>query len=130
MAEQPPPWPIIPPNYQDLSDDDDDDRTSSSDLNNSEQDWDAIIHTGESTVLGSSRGTLKLTTRNTAAAFSETQVAEMHAFLKERGLFAFLSEYLDRKQVAPNSLLLAFGVRVVSTGRSGAGSGLVSAIGN
>lgn len=41
----------------------------------------------------------------------------MHAFLKERGLFAFLSEYLDRKQLAPNALLLAFGVRVVSAGR-------------
>lgn len=47
-------------------------------------------------------------------AFSEDQVADMHEFLKERGLFAFLSEYLDRKQVAPNALLLAFGVRVVS----------------
>lgn len=52
MAEQAaaPLWPVIPPNYQDLSDDDDDDGTSSSSDNSEEQDWDAIIQAGESSV--------------------------------------------------------------------------------
>lgn len=38
----------------------------------------------------------------------------MQDYLRERGLFAFLREYLERRSVAPHTLLLAFGVMVVS----------------
>lgn len=38
----------------------------------------------------------------------------MQDYLRERGLFAFLREYLERRAVAPHTLLLAFGVMVVS----------------
>lgn len=36
----------------------------------------------------------------------------MHHFLKERGLFAYLREHLERRAIPPATLLLAFGVMV------------------
>lgn len=37
----------------------------------------------------------------------------MQEYLRERGLFAFMNEYLDRRSIPPSTLLLAFGVMVV-----------------
>ncbi|GJN90067.1 hypothetical protein Rhopal_003065-T1 [Rhodotorula paludigena] len=81
------PFPAPVPNYQDLSDSstDDDDRNS--------QDWDALVAAAE-------------------AAFSKSDIAEMQEYLRERGLFAFMNEYLDRRSIPPSTLLLAFGVMV------------------
>lgn len=38
----------------------------------------------------------------------------MTHFLKERGLFAFVSEYVDRRAIPIRTLLLAFGLMIVS----------------
>lgn len=83
-------FPAPVPNYQDLTDE--------SPSDDDEQDWDALVSAVE---------------RN----FSEQQIDDMHAFLKERGLFAFLKEYLEKRGVPPSTLLLAFGVMIVRTGR-------------
>ena len=79
--------PAVPaplPNYQDLTDESPDD---------SDEDWDAVVAAAE-------------------AAFSEQDIEAMHLFLKERGLFAFLKEHLERRSIPPSTLLLAFGVMV------------------
>ncbi|GAA5824513.1 hypothetical protein JCM3770_000106 [Rhodotorula araucariae] len=78
------PFPAPVPNYQDLTDESPDEGS---------EDWDAVVAAAE-------------------AAFSEQDIDEMHHFLKERGLFAFLKEYLERRSIAPSTLLLAFGVMV------------------
>ncbi|BGP09149.1 NAD-dependent histone deacetylase sirtuin-1 [Rhodotorula toruloides] len=78
-------FPTPVPNYQDLTDE--------SPSEDDEQDWDALVSAVE---------------RN----FSEQQIDDMHEFLKERGLFAFLKEYLERRSVPPSTLLLAFGVMI------------------
>ncbi|BGP33143.1 NAD-dependent histone deacetylase sir2 [Rhodotorula toruloides] len=78
-------FPAPVPNYQDLTDE--------SPSEDDEQDWDALVSAVE---------------RN----FSEQQIDDMHEFLKERGLFAFLKEYLERRSVPPSTLLLAFGVMI------------------
>jgi NAD-dependent histone deacetylase SIR2 len=83
-------FPAPVPNYQDLTDE--------SPSDDDEQDWDALVSAVE---------------RN----FSEEQIDDMHEFLKERGLFAFLKEYLERRGVPPSTLLLAFGVMIVRTDR-------------
>jgi len=38
----------------------------------------------------------------------------MTEFLKERGLFAFVNEYVDRRAIPIRTLLLAFGLMIVS----------------
>lgn len=86
-------FPTPVPNYQDLTDE--------SPSEDDEQDWDALVSAVE---------------RN----FSEQQIDDMHEFLKERGLFAFLKEYLERRSVPPSTLLLAFGVMIVRPGRAAA----------
>ncbi|BGP41156.1 NAD-dependent histone deacetylase sir2 [Rhodotorula kratochvilovae] len=78
------PFPAPVPNYQELTDESPDEGS---------EDWDAIVAAAE-------------------AAFSEQDIDEMHHFLKERGLFAFLKEYLERRSISPSTLLLAFGVMV------------------
>ncbi|BGP25611.1 NAD-dependent deacetylase sirtuin 1 [Rhodotorula toruloides] len=78
-------FPAPVPNYQDLTDE--------SPSEDDEQDWDSLVSAVE---------------RN----FSEQQIDDMHEFLKERGLFAFLKEYLERRGVPPSTLLLVFGVMV------------------
>ncbi|GAA5850641.1 hypothetical protein JCM9279_006371 [Rhodotorula babjevae] len=83
----PPGLPAVPaplPNYQDLTDESPDD---------SDEDWDAVVAAAE-------------------AAFSEQDIEAMHHFLKERGLFAFLKEHLERRSIPPSTLLLAFGVMI------------------
>ncbi|GAA5867968.1 hypothetical protein JCM3774_001549, partial [Rhodotorula dairenensis] len=81
----PPAAAAVAPNYQDLSD-----SPSSDGDDDDEQDWEAIVAAAE-------------------AAFTEQEIAEMQHALKERGLFAFLTQYLDHNQVPPHQLLLAFG---------------------
>ncbi|GAA5992814.1 hypothetical protein JCM10908_001352 [Rhodotorula pacifica] len=83
-------FPAPAPNYQDLSDSSDGEDAKSGE---EEEDWEAIVAAAE-------------------AAFTESEIASMQHFLKERGLFAFLKEYLEHKAVAPHTLLLAFGVMV------------------
>ncbi|GAA5930261.1 uncharacterized protein JCM15063_004759 [Sporobolomyces koalae] len=78
------PGPI--PSFQDLTD-------SSGDDQDDEQDWEAIIRAAEE-------------------AFSEEQISEMTEYLKERGLFAFVNEYVDRKGIPIRTLLLAFGLMI------------------
>lgn len=80
--------PAVPapaPNYQDLTDESPDD--------DSDEDWDAIVAAAE-------------------AAFTDDDIDAMHHFLKERGLFAYLREHLERRAIPPATLLLAFGVMV------------------
>ncbi|GAA5871835.1 hypothetical protein JCM16303_000892 [Sporobolomyces ruberrimus] len=81
-ALNPLPGPI--PSFQDLTD-------SSGDEQDDEQDWEAIIRAAEE-------------------AFSEEQISEMTEYLKERGLFAFVNEYVNRKNIPIRTLLLAFGL--------------------
>lgn len=49
-----------------------------------------------------------------AVRFTDAELVEMHDWLCERGLFAFLQEYLDTRSVPPAALLSAFGARIVS----------------
>ncbi|GAA6010666.1 hypothetical protein JCM11491_003017, partial [Sporobolomyces phaffii] len=83
-ALNPLPGPI--PSFQDLTD-------SSGDERDDEEDWEAIIRAAEE-------------------AFSEQQISEMTEYLKERGLFAFVNEYVDRKSIPIRTLLLAFGLMI------------------
>lgn len=106
----------VAPNYQDLSD-----SQSSDDHDDDEQDWEAIVAAGTAPVPGRNEGAgfadalrIRFGASAAEAAFTEAEIAEMQHALKERGLFAFLTEYLDHKQVPPHTLLLAFGVRVAS----------------
>jgi len=48
-------------------------------------------------------------------AFSEDQIQEMTNYLKERGLFAFVNEYVHSRNIPIRTLLLAFGLMLVST---------------
>jgi len=47
-------------------------------------------------------------------AFSEDQIQEMTNYLKERGLFAFVNEYVHSRNIPIRTLLLAFGLMLVS----------------
>ncbi|GAA5949054.1 hypothetical protein JCM3765_003995 [Sporobolomyces pararoseus] len=78
------PGPI--PSFQDLTD-------SSGDEQDDEQDWEAIIRAAEE-------------------AFTEEQISEMTEYLKERGLFAFVTEYVERRAIPIRTLLLAFGLMI------------------
>ncbi|CEQ42831.1 SPOSA6832_04675, partial [Sporobolomyces salmonicolor] len=83
LSSPAPPLPV--PTFQDLTDSE----GSSPD----EQDWEAIIAAAE-------------------AAFSEEQIADMTTFLKERGLFAFVKEYVETRGLSVRTLLLAFGIMI------------------
>ncbi|GAA6062920.1 hypothetical protein JCM10212_007151 [Sporobolomyces blumeae] len=82
-ALDPLPGPI--PSFQDLTD--------SSGQEDDDADWEAIIKAAEE-------------------AFTEEQIIDMTTFLKERGLFAFVNEYVHDRNVPIRTLLLAFGVMI------------------
>ncbi|GAA5848320.1 hypothetical protein JCM3766R1_004661 [Sporobolomyces carnicolor] len=84
-ALDPLPGPI--PSFQDLTDSSGDERDGDDD------DWEAIVRAAEE-------------------AFTEQQISDMTHFLKERGLFAFVSEYVDRRAIPIRTLLLAFGLMI------------------
>ncbi|GAA5921232.1 hypothetical protein JCM6882_005819, partial [Rhodosporidiobolus microsporus] len=73
------------PSFQDLTDD--------SGSEGESDDWEAWVKAAES-------------------LFTESQIATMHEYLKERGLFAFLKRYLDDEGLAVGEVLLAMGVMV------------------
>ncbi|GAA6040294.1 hypothetical protein JCM8097_009405 [Rhodosporidiobolus ruineniae] len=77
-----------PPSFQDLTDDE------GSESEEGSEDWEAWVQAATS-------------------VFTETEIAQMHDFLRERGLFRFLKEYLDGPKARPvSTVLLAFGVMV------------------
>ncbi|GAA5832524.1 hypothetical protein JCM11251_001358 [Rhodosporidiobolus azoricus] len=73
------------PSFQDLTDE--------SGSEGGSEDWEAWVKAAET-------------------LFTEEQIATMHEYLKERGLFAFLKRYLDEEGLGVNEVLLAMGVMV------------------
>ncbi|BGP17410.1 hypothetical protein JCM10213_003307 [Rhodosporidiobolus nylandii] len=73
------------PSFQELTD--------SSGSEEDEEDWESWVKAAEE-------------------QFTEQQIATMHDYLRERGLFAFLKRYLDEEDMAVSQVLLAMGVMV------------------